>query len=180
MIGALLVGALSSQPGWGCVLPPDLKPEGPDAGPSSPPVIMSASPADFAFPGPINIDRAGAQDITLDVEDNDLGDSIYVKLYRDYNREPVNQPTPALVDCGSPGPSTTKDRSIKCSTNSLCIGIEEGDQRLRVLEVMVADRPFIDDSDPEAVGQPQYRALQDKGSAAFSFRDWSMRCGTPQ
>jgi hypothetical protein len=180
MIGALLVVALASQPGWGCVLPPDLKPEGPDAGPSSPPIIMSASPADFAFPGPITIDREGSQPITLVVEDNDLRDSIFVRIYRDYNREPINQPTPALVDCGIAGPSTTLERSFNCSTNSLCIGIEENDQRLRVLEAMVADRPFISDSDPEAAGQPQYRALQDRDSAAFSFRDWSMRCGTPQ
>jgi hypothetical protein len=177
MSGALLVGALAGQLGWGCVLPPDLEPEGPDAGPSSPPVIVSASPPEFAFPGPIAIDREqlGAT-ITLTVEDNDLGDSIYVRLYRDYDREPDNQPTPALVDCGLPGPSPSQSRTFDCSTNALCIGVPDPDTREHVVEAMVSDQPFIADSDPDAAGQPTYRAVANRGQAGSSMRGWTMRC----
>ena len=175
MFGALLVGALTGQPGWGCVLPPDLEPEGVDAGPSSPPVILSASPVDFAFPGPITIDREQVNLIlTLTVEDNDLADSLYARLYRDY--VPITQPTPALVDCAEPGPSTIRSRTIDCRINALCTGLPDSDNTMHVVEVMVADQPFISDSEVEAVGQPTYRALANRERAGYSFRAWTMRC----
>jgi hypothetical protein len=174
MSGALLVGALAGQPGWGCVLPPDLEPEGSDAGPSSPPVIVSALPADFAFPGPITVDDDLFNQITLTVEDNDLGDSLYAKFYRDY--VPITAPTPALVDCAEPGPSTIRARTIDCRINPLCIGVPDGDTTLHVVEVMVSDQPFISDSDPEAIGQDAYRAVANRESAGHSLRAWSMRC----
>ncbi len=180
MFGALLVGALTGQPGWGCVLPPDLESEGADAGPSAPPVILSASPGDFAFPGPITIDREQVNLIlTLTVEDNDLGDSLYAKFYRDYNRMPVNQPTPALVDCAEPGPSTSRSRTIDCRINPLCNGAPDNDA-LHVVEVMISDQPFIADSDPEAFGQDTYRAVANKDRAGYSLRAWTMRCQSPQ
>jgi hypothetical protein len=179
MSGALLVGALAAQPGWGCVLPPDLEPEGSDAGPSSPPVIVSALPADFAFPGPITVVREDiTQILTLTVEDNDLGDSLYVKFYRDY--VPITAPTPALVDCAEPGPSATRARTIDCRPVALCIGVPDTDEVLHVVEVMVSDQPFIADSEEEAFGQPTYRAVANVERAGHSLRAWSMTCGSSQ
>lgn len=179
MFGALLVGALAGQPGWGCVLPPDLEPEGADAGPSSPPVIVSALPADFAFPGPITVIREDVtQLVTLTVEDNDLGDSLYAKFYRDY--VPLTQPTPALVDCAEPGPSVDRLRTIDCRPVALCIGVPDTDATLHVVEVMVSDQPFISDSDPEAIGQDTYRAVANKERAGHSLRAWSMTCASSQ
>lgn len=178
MSGALLVGALASQPGWGCVLPPDLEPEGPDAGPSSPPIIVLASPPElYAFPGPVVIARGQENPLlTLVVEDNDLADSIYVRLYRDYGRDQIGSPTPALVDCGVPGPSPGEARNVDCTTNALCTSLPDTDNSDHVLEAMVADQPFIADSDPEAGSQPTYRALANRDRAGWSLRAWTMRC----
>lgn len=179
MSGALLVAALASPAGWGCVLPPDLEPEGADAGPSSPPVIMSALPPDFAFPGPIVVDPDQLDlFITLTVEDNDLGDSLYARLYRDY--VPVTQPTPALVDCTQPGPSTSRSRTLRCSFNPLCNGVPDDGATLHVVEVMVSDQEFIGDSEPEAFGQPTYRAVANRETAGSSIRAWNMRCQRTQ
>lgn len=177
MSGALLVGALASQPGSGCVLPPDLNPAGADAGPSSPPIILAATPVEYAFPGPITINREDSLPIGLDVRDNDAGDSLYVRLYRDYLRgqEPVE--TPALADCqAGPNQNGDLDRHITCSTNALCNLLDPDDNADHVLEAMIADRRFIPDGDPEAALQPPYRALEDRDHAAWSFGTWIMRC----
>jgi len=180
MSGALLVGALAGQPGLGCVLPPDLEPAGPDAGPSSTPVILSASPPEsFAFPGPITIPREDSQIMVLNAVDSDLVDSLFVRLYVDYNRGPRFVPTPALADCQA-APSGDQTRIIGCPTNALCTTVLGDDNTEHVLEAVIADRSFILDSDPEAFGQPQYRAVADSDRAAFSIRAWVMTCELAQ
>lgn len=176
MSSALLVGALAGQPGSGCVLPPDLEPAGADAGPSSPPVIQSASPAElFAFPGPIVIDREASPVMVLVATDNDVGDLLYVRLYRDYNRPPELRPQPPLADCQSTTTGTI-ERIINCPTNTLCNQLAPDDTENHVLEAMIVDREFILDGNPEAVGQPQFRAVTDPTRAAYSVASWVMRC----
>jgi hypothetical protein len=176
MSSALLVGALAGQPGSGCVLPPDLEPAGADAGPSSPPVIQSASPPEvFAFPGPIVIDRLASPVMVLVATDNDVGDSLFVRLYRDYNRPPELRPQPPLADCQTP-PTGTFERIINCPTNALCNQLAPDDTENHVLEAMIADREFILDGDPEAQDQPQFRAVADPTRAAWSMSSWVMRC----
>ena len=161
-----------------CIIPPDLEPAAdvPDAGPSSPPVILSASPApDFSFPGPIQLKRADARILALEVVDNDLGDSLFVRLYVDYNRAPTNAPTPPWADCQSASTNQAV-RIINCPTNALCTPIGTEDTNDHVLEALVSDRPFILDSDPQAEGQDPFRAVADPVRAAKTLRSWLMNC----
>ena len=165
-----------------CIIPPDLEPAEAtaDAGPSSPPVILSASPApEFSFPGPIVLHRPETRSIALEVEDNDIADATYVRLYVDYNRGATSMPTPAWADCQAAG-GTSSIRIIPCPAQSLCtpIGTEDGTEH--VLEALVSDRPFIPDSDPQAVGQAPFRAVADPARAATSLRSWLMTCDTAE
>lgn len=159
----------------GCLIPPDLEPASQDAGGGSPPDIRSAQPIEFAFPGPILLERGVERDMTLEVTDADTEDTLFVQLYVDYNRPPTNAPTPAYAGCQAP-PNGTATRFMACPTQSLCNSIATTDTGDHVLEAMVADRTFILDSDPQAVGQPPYRALAEPQQAAFSFSSWVMRC----
>lgn len=158
-----------------CLIPPDLEPSSQDAGSGSPPVILSAQPIEFAFPGPILLERGDERLLTLEVQDGDRTDTLFVKLYVDYNRPPANLPTPSFNECQA-APNDMATRFIQCPVNSLCNPIDEGDQGDHVLEAMVSDRPFISDADPEAFGQPPYRAVADPEEASTSTNSWVMRC----
>jgi hypothetical protein len=179
MTGALLVGTLASQPGSGCVLPPDLNPTAADAGPSSPPVVLSVAPADaFTPPGPIVISREDSPSMSLSTSDNDVGDFLYARLYRDYRQD---APTPALTDCQEPPDPTGKlVRLLTCDTNALCSSLPPEDSSNHVLEAMVTDRPFLLESDPEGEAQPPYRRVADFPRAGYSYVGWIMRCQSPQ
>lgn len=160
-----------------CLIPPDLEPASQDAGSGSPPVIRSAQPAEFAFPGPILLERGDTRQLSLEVEDGDREDTLFVQLYVDYNRLPTSAPTPAYASCQA-APNESAIRLIPCDTGALCNSIASTDNMEHVLEVMVADRPFILDSDPQAFGQPPYRALAEPQEASFSIRSWVMKCQT--
>lgn len=178
LIAALLLsGAIVG--GSACVIPPDLQPAEADAGPSSPPVVVSVQPSpDFAQPGPIVLARPDNRVLVLDVHDNDIGDSTFVRFYVDYNVPPLNVPLPPLADCQTPSTDQV-ERLVSCSVNALCNSIEPTDTGNHVLQAMVADRPFIADSDPRAEGQPAYRAVEDPLRAAYSFATWTMQCQPP-
>ena len=158
-----------------CLIPPDLEPASQDAGSGSPPVILSAQPIEFAFPGPILLEHGDLRLLSLEVQDGDRGDTLFVKLYVDYNRPPNNVPTPSYNECQA-APNDTATRFIQCPVNSLCTPIDETDQGDHVLEAMVSDRPFISDADPEAFGQPTYRAVADPEEASTTINSWVLRC----
>jgi hypothetical protein len=162
-----------------CLIPPDLEPASQDAGSGSPPVILTAQPIEFAFPGPIVLTRGDLRLLSLEVEDGDRSDTLFVKLYVDYNRPPANLPTPSFNECQA-APNDTATRNIECRVNSLCNPIDEADLGDHVLEAMVSDRPFISDADPEAFGQPPYRAVADPEQASSSNSSWVMRCQPPE
>lgn len=169
--------ALALSAGTGCVIPPDLEPDDGDAGPSATPVIVEAGPApDFSLPGPIVLDRSDPRRLSLILRDTDVNDVLYVRLYVDYNR-PV--PTPAWAECQA-APTGDPVRIAECPVSALCTPIGETDTENHVLEAMVADRPFISDGDPAAVGQPPYRALDDATRASSSLGAWLMRCELPE
>jgi hypothetical protein len=161
----------------GCLIPPDLEPASQDAGGGSPPVIRSAQPAEFAFPGPILLEHGDTRQLSLEVEDGDREDTIFVQLYVDYNRPPTNAPTPAYASCQA-APTEDTIRLIPCSTASLCNSIATTDDTPHVLEAMAADRSFILDSDPQAEDQPPYRALAQPQEASFTISSWVMSCQT--
>lgn len=162
--------------GGACVIAPELEVSSFDAGPSAPPVVLSAGPApDFLFPGPIFLDRQDDRTLSLTVRDSDIDDVIHVRLYIDYGRP---SPEPAYAECqaASTGEPT---RVVACQVNSLCNPIADTDQGTHVLEAMVADREFLADSDPAAEGQDLFRALRERTRAGFSFRSWLMSCNAP-
>ncbi len=159
MSGAVLVGALAGQPGLGCVFPADLEPAGADAGPSSPPVILSAAPAEFTPPGPVVVSRAEGQ-MTLRARDIDIGDKLYVRLFVDYKQPPDFIARPPRIDCQEQDPGGgTMVRVILCETSSLCTDIDDDDTSNHALEAMISDRRFLPDGDPLAAGQEMFRAV---------------------
>lgn len=162
-----------------CLIPPDLEPASQDAGSGSPPVILSAQPIEFAFPGPILLQRPDQRLLSLEVQDGDSEDTLFVRLYVDYNRLPTNLPTPSYHECQA-APNGTATRFIECQVNSLCTPIDQTDQGDHVLEAMVSDRPFISDADPQAFGQPPYRAVSEPQAASSSLSSWVMRCQPPE
>lgn len=161
-----------------CLIPPDLEPASQDAGGGSPPVILSAQPVEFAFPGPIVLEPGVEKFMTLEVSDADVDDTLFVQFYVDYNRAPNNEPTPAYASCQT-APTGMATRLIPCNTQFLCNPIGD-DTNAHVLEAMVADRSFILDSDPQAFGQPPYRALAEPEKASFNISSWVMSCTTPE
>lgn len=161
--------------GSGCLLPPDLEPSDPDAGLSSPPVILSASPPEFAFPGPMILDRQDERTMSLTVQDNDVEDVVYVRLYVDYDEAPG----PAYAECQAAS-TGERTRVVACPLNSICTPLAATDTDDHQLEAMVADREFIANSDPAAEGQPLFRALRQSEQAAYSFRSWLFRCNAPE
>jgi hypothetical protein len=173
MHGALLAipAGLSSA----CLIPPDLAPAGADAGPSAPPIIRSAQPIQYAFPGPIILDRVDSPQMVLEVEDADLEDTLYVQLYVDYVL-PLS-PVPALGACQA-APSGDAKRILDCDTTNLCNTIASTDDTNHKLEAMASDRAFISDSDPEAAGQDPFRALADRAHASWTTASWVMSCAT--
>lgn len=177
MARVLVAGALVSPLGLGCVLPADLEPAGADAGPSSPPVIVLANPPEYAFPGPIVVSRENPPVMVLEAIDNDVSDALFVKLYVDYGR-PV--PQPAFGECQSGlDDAGSRQRTIRCQTNSLCNSIDPLDDGNHVLEAMIADREFLPLGDPAAALQPAFRALYDWPRAGYSLSSWVMQCGAP-
>lgn len=160
--------------GAGCVIPPPLQLDEPDAGVNATPVIVSAGPApDFSFPGPIVVEHSDTRRVTLTISDTDLNDTMYVRIYRNYG-DP--DPSNFVSSCTIP-PSGEKTRSGECSASSFCNGLEPTDQGDKTLEAMVADRAFLEESDPAGEGQPAFRRLP--AGAQSSIRAWVMTCQAP-
>ncbi len=160
----------------GCPYPPPLDVESSDAGASSPPVILGASPAEFQFPGPVQLHRGEneTRQFAIDISDNDAGDQSFVRMYVDYGVNSI--PTPFLSDCtaaGTEGAGVV--RTAFCPAAQLCSTIPTTDTDAHALEVLVADRPFLSAGDPDAEGQPPFRAVALGGSSP-AIRSWVMRC----
>jgi hypothetical protein len=184
-VARLLLRSVRIMPGAlvavaGCVLPADLEPAGADAGPSSPPVILFATPADaYTIPGPILVSRDDSPRMSLTARDVDIDDNLYVRLYVDYEAPPDRLPRPARADCQQV-PSGTAERIISCPTNALCSDIPADDTSNHVLEAMIVDRTFLLDGDPAAEMQKPFRAVDDPAHAGYSFVSWVMRCQPAQ
>ena len=158
-----------------CLIPPDLEPASQDAGSGSPPVILSAQPIEFAFPGPIVLEVGDTRQLSLEITDADVEDTLFVQFYVDYNRLPTDEPTPAYAACQA-APNGSSIRLLACPTQALCNSIGDDPSNDHVLEAMVADRAFILDSDPQAFGQQPYRALAEPKEASFTISSWVMKC----
>jgi len=145
----------------GCVLPLQFE-EDLDASTDDnyPPVVIGASPP-LTLKGIVQIGD-DAPMFTIEVEDKDLADRLYVRVFRSYFLEATPARTDLPVDAtGSGLRSVTLDTSTWCDTGDV--------GREFVFEVLVADKPFLDLATP-----PKFRALPDDAGRSSAF--WVMTC----
>jgi len=143
---ALLVG--------GCVIPPSLSSNRVDAGANSPPMIVDVKSLNPLIEGSqVTISVNNPDPITLDLLDTDTDDTLYVRMFVDYNK---TAHTPPRVTCPAAGASKTPQRTVVCPIGPLC---EPGDVgQPRGMSIVVFDRSPLDDSTP-----PFYQAMPPDG-----------------
>ena len=134
-----------------CVIPPSLRVED-DAGVNSPPAIVSVrgSPDALAEPGPYFV-PAGQTAGTLSVSllDTDLNDTLYLRIFLDYNT-PVGNRVPPRVVCPVPQSNNKPARDSTCDLSGLCLPVDVGAQHN--MTIVVFDRAPADfGPDPQAM-----------------------------
>lgn len=160
--------ALPAFVAGGCILPPNFSVDEGDAGISnSAPKILSAGPDGFEFPGEMVLDRGPAETrrLSLNVSDADTDDTLYARFFIDYTLD-GKAPSPPVVSCTMS--SGVVERTGDCAVQPICSQIPGDDTTRHLLEVMVADRDFLDE------GEPQFRALPE--GALFTIRSWVFKC----
>lgn len=173
MVGTFAIAtSISLLAGCPVPFPSDVE-ETPDAGLNNTPFVERATPDELGFPGPLFIDRADERVVTLHIRDTDLGDTLHVRVFREYGKDMM--PTPYLANVEIP-PTGTVERLRDISLSTWCAGLPDGDQELKVLAVFVADRAFLDCSVAveECMSQPQFRELP--ASTQWSTREWLISC----
>jgi len=168
-----IAGPLVLGTSIGCVIPAPLQLDESDAGTNATPLIVSSGPApDFSFPGPLAMEHSDQRRLTLTLNDSDVDDTLHVRIYRDYDENSIG----FVSSCTFP-PSGEKTRVGDCLTQSFCNNVADTDQENKLLEAMVTDRAFLDESDPAGEGQDAYRRIQ--AGTQSSFRTWIMNCQDP-
>jgi hypothetical protein len=141
---AVLAGSIAvPMLAGGCVVPPPLDPDiSADAGPNSPPVIVEAR--DSALnplrpPTSITVVRGAVAMIGLTVLDTDAADTVNVRVFVDYDRDPLGPRSECVAPPAADGTST---RTTDCPTQPLCL---TGDttSNPHLLEIEVYDRPLV-------------------------------------
>jgi hypothetical protein len=153
----------------GCVIPPSLSVDTTDAGLNSPPAIVSVRADGVELPEWSEVlfeQGPTAGTINLVVYDTDLGDTLYPKIFVDYQ---FADPTPPRVPC-SPASGNTVQRSSTCSLATLCQMMDLG--QIRTMQVVVFDREVIE-------GQAPYFLAMPPGGLSTS-RTFTLRCQAPQ
>jgi hypothetical protein len=147
-----------------CVIPIPAEVDQPDASPAnSPPVIVESNPS---MPGFVDINISNPTDRSITVKDNNIADTLYVRVFRDYQDAALGP----LIDASVPNDPVigTATRIVQLPTNTWCNGATLGTDH--VFDVVVADRPF----NPNPAVPPAYRALPP--GAEFSIRSWVSKC----
>jgi hypothetical protein len=167
-LGLFIVGLEAG----GCVVP---IPAEPDDNNNGYPVIKDVTPASFAFPGPLPISigqTATPPSITFLLSDSDRGDTLYVRVFRDYT---PTVPLPFFNVATVPGDANgSEDRPTATAIDPRlwCGGLTENPPVQHRLDVMVADRPF---DDPNVATQPRpYQGLVAGGLS--STQSYLMTC----
>jgi hypothetical protein len=150
----------------GCPIPPPLETDLVDAAPDSPQVILSASPEDFAIPGPIVLDRGDPRRMTLTVQARP-GETSYVYFYRNYFQD---SPTPSIGDCRAT--EDTSERIVDCGISTFCAGLSDTDDAVYLLEAVVANTEKLGE------GEPAFRAFP--AGVTFTRVSWLMTCNPPE
>jgi len=159
----------------GCPFPfPSDVEETPDSGLNNTPVVKRATPDELGFPGPLLIDRGDERVVTLHIRDTDLGDTLYIRVFREYAEM---NPTPFLANVEIPATGTV-ERLRDVSLSTWCAGLDAADQALKQLEVFVADRAFLDCSVTDCTGLPQFQELPAGAESSKVF--WLISCNPPE
>src|SRR5512144_2827257 len=146
----------------GCVIPPSLS-IGEDAGVNAPPAILLVTSDQQALPepGPVLFDiGATAGNVSVSLIDTDLLDTLYVRIFVDYN---LPNRLDARSKCTAP-PSTMPTRTATCPLNSLCTMEDLGVQRN--MTIMVFDREPID----SGAGDPPFQAMPEGAGGLSTSR----------
>lgn len=115
--GKLLV--LSAVLG-GCVIPPPLQTDKPDAAVNHPPAFRSVKDGtgeELTRPGP-HVFEVGAGELRITAADTDTDDTLFYRMYIDYG---LTTQTQVRADCSvSPGAMPTVERTTTCSLLGVC------------------------------------------------------------
>jgi hypothetical protein len=153
----------------GCVIPPSLQVDNQDAAINSPPAILSVTSDLQALPepGPVLFDRgATAGNLSLSLIDTDLDDTLYVRIFVDYN---LPDRLPPRAQC-SVKPNMNPVRTVTCGLQSLCALGDLGVQRS--MSIMVFDRAPVDS------GDPPFQQMPPGGLSTGRF--YFLKCQPPQ
>lgn len=153
----------------GCVIPPSLKVED-DAGVNSPPAILSVTGTSDALaePGPYFVESQSAGALTVSVIDTDVADTLFLRIFVDYNIPVGDRPAPR-VKCAVPQ-TNQPVRTATCNLAGICQLSEAGEQHN--MTIVVFDRMPVDDGD-----NPQSMLGTDGMSTS---RFYFVRCQLPQ
>ena len=153
----------------GCVIPPSLSADTVDAGANSAPAIVSVRADLVEFPqfSTLVFEKGnGAGQLNVTLHDTDLGDTLYVRIFVNYNRP---DPTPARGQCETAG--RTVERTCSAPMQSVCTTQDIGANPLPVMEVFVSDR------DVEPTIQPPFQGLPQGGLS--TSQTFFLRCQDP-
>jgi hypothetical protein len=145
----------------GCVIPPSLS-ISEDAGVNSPPAIMSVTSDQSALPepGPVVFEIGPtAGDLSVSLIDTDVLDTLYVRIFVDYNHP---NRFDARAKCTAP-PNMTPTRTATCHLNALCATEDLGVQR--IMTIVVFDREPLGPGD----GDPPFQAMPPGGLSTSRF-----------
>jgi hypothetical protein len=139
----------------GCVLPPTLGVEQQDAGINSPPAILSVRSvlAELTEPGPIDISKMTmGQTLTFRLLDTDLSDTLFVKVFVDYNAPPLGEATAPKAFCTAASDSKSAERTCTAQMDGVCLGVNTAVQHQ--MQIYVFDRVVLDSGTPLYMSMP--------------------------
>lgn len=151
----------------GCVIPPPLQTDQPDAGANHPPSFRSVRDGtgeELVRPGPHTF-VVGSGELRITAADTDVGDTLFFRMYVDYG---IERQTPVRAECmAAPGPTPTLERTTTCSLIGVCSD-DLADTLTHVFELDVLDRQ------PASTVNRMYRDVTEPGEIATYW--WNIIC----
>jgi len=153
----------------GCVIPPNLTVGTEDAGVNSPPAITSVASdeQELPEPGPVTFQQ-GTGSMFLELLDTDLADTLFVRIFVNYNLPDQN---PARSTCTAATTGAPK-RTVTCDLTSLCEMNEVGLADPLSMTVVVFDRAPLEGPEP-----PKFQAMPEGGLSTSRF--YQLNCTAP-
>ncbi len=151
----------------GCVIPPPLQTDDPDAAVNHPPVFRSVKDGtgeELVRPGPHEFEVGGGE-LRITANDTDPGDTLYFRMYVDYG---LAGPTQLRADCQvGASPSGDTERTTTCSLIGVCTD-DLADGATHVFELDLMDRL------PTSTATRLYRDVTPPGEIASYW--WNITC----